>query len=141
MPDAARPLAPTHRVDPGRLGSIAAGGALGSVLRWGGGGGIGAILGTAFPWGTLAVNVVGSALLGWLSGRLLQTGASANLRAFATVGLCGGFTTFSAFDLETILLLQAGRWVPAAAYSLGSVVLCLVAVGVGFRMARRRPPG
>lgn len=123
-----------------RVAWVAAGGALGSVLRVGVAARVAELAGAGFPWGTLTVNILGSGLLGWLSGRLLRSHASADLRGFATAGVCGGFTTFSAFDLETFQLLEAGRWAAAAAYSLGSVAACVAAIVVGLRLAGRPFP-
>lgn len=87
-----------------------------------------------FPWGTLIVNVTGSFVIG-LFGALtgpdgrFPTGDSPRL--FVMVGLCGGYTTFSAFSLQTLDLMRLGDWPRAAAYILASVVLCLVGVWLG----------
>jgi CrcB protein len=89
--------------------------------------------GTGFPWGTIIVNVSGSLLIGffatWLSadGRLL----AADARAFLMFGICGGYTTFSSFSVETLSLLRAGEWPWAVANVLSSVGLCLLAVWLG----------
>jgi fluoride exporter len=113
---------------------IALGGALGSVAR--------ATLGwlvpaSRFPWGTLIVNVSGSLLIGWLLARFLAAG-SVNVRehAFWVVGVCGGFTTFSTFSWQTFEQLQKGAWGVAAGNVVLSVVLCLLATWVGWRLAR-----
>ena len=115
--------------------AIALGGAVGSVARY--------LLGTlmqraseGFPWGTLVVNVTGSLLLGFLARYLLDPTVSAELRAGLTVGLCGGYTTFSTFSLETMTLLQRGAYGRAASYVSASVALSLLATFVGFAMAR-----
>ena len=80
--------------------------------------------GTGFPAGTLIVNVIGSIAMGLLAGWfLLRPGYSQEVRLFLTTGLLGGFTTFSAFSLDTLTLIERGEWGTAALYVLGSVVL------------------
>lgn len=117
--------------------AIAFGGALGSVGRFLLASLIGRHLGVGFPWGTLAVNVVGGLAMGLLVGVMAQIGSvSPSVRAFLTVGILGGFTTFSAFSLETILLFQRGEMVAALAYIASSVVLSVGAVWCGLRMMR-----
>ena len=91
-----------------------------------------------FPYGTVIVNVLGSFIIGYFGTLTLQTGrypASDNLRLFVMVGICGGFTTFSSFSLQTLLLAQDGQWFGAAANVLLSVVLCLVGVWLGAALA------
>jgi CrcB protein len=112
---------------------IALGGAIGTVLRYF----IGTHVGGAFPWGTLLINVAGSFVIGFVAtvaaeGRWI---GGTEGRLFFTVGLCGGFTTFSAFSLQTFNLAREGEWIRAGAYVAGSVVLCLVAVGLGHLLA------
>ena len=110
---------------------IALGGGLGSMARaWG------SVLalrlaGAGFPWGTLAINILGSFIIGIAAAYSARHGTSTDLRAFVMVGLCGGFTTFSSFSLQTLELLQAGRMVPALANVALSVLLCLLAVAAG----------
>jgi CrcB protein len=90
--------------------------------------------GPQFPWGTLLINVLGSfviGLFGALTGSRGPVNVPPDIRVFVMVGLCGGFTTFSAFSLQTLELLQAGEVVWAGAYVLGSVVLCLLGVWAG----------
>ena len=83
---------------------------------------------TSFPWATLAINIIGSFLLGFLLKiPLLPSSMSPEVRAMLTVGFCGGFTTFSTFTAETIRLAQDGSWPKAAAYISASVLLGLVA--------------
>jgi CrcB protein len=106
---------------------IALGGALGSVLRYLMVAAVGA------PWGTAAVNVIGSFAIGVLF-VLLDTRVGWQL--FLMTGLLGGFTTFSAFSLDTIKLFEAGQPLEAALYVLGSVVLSLIAVALGVALAR-----
>ena len=85
-----------------------------------------------FPWGTFAVNVAGSLVLGVVVGVVDSVPAPGWLLPLVGVGLCGAFTTFSAFGLETVRLLEEGAWRPAVAYSLGSLVVGLAAVAAGF---------
>jgi len=90
--------------------------------------------GETFPWGTLFVNVAGSLLIGVLAvvipadSRLFAD----NSREFLMIGLLGGFTTFSSFSLETLNLARDGNWTAAIGYTLGSVLLCLAAVAIGY---------
>jgi len=117
--------------------AIALGGALGSVGRFLVAGWVGRVLGVNFPWGTLAVNVVGGLVMGLLVGLMAQAwSVSPAIRAFLTVGVLGGFTTFSAFSLETVLLLQRGDILAALAYIASSVALSVGAVWCGLRLIR-----
>jgi len=109
------------------LGAVALGGGLGAGLRVAAGAGLMGALGPAFPWGTFAVNLVGSSLLGFLTVRLPPHPLSP-WRAFAIPGFCGGFTTFSAFGLEALALAGGGRNGAAAVYVAGSVVACVLGV-------------
>lgn len=117
---------------------IALGGAIGSLARYYLSEAIALLVGPAFPWGTLIVNVTGSLVIGFVAGGGGENGRwveSAVARQFVMVGLCGGYTTFSAFSLQTVGLLEAGEIGHAGAYIVGSVVLCLVATWAGFAMA------
>lgn len=113
---------------------VAAGAALGGVLRYGANVGAGRMGLTAFPWATLFVNVLGSMAIGFFAtvtgdqGRLV---ARPELRMFVTAGICGGFTTFSSFSLETLRLIEDREWLLAGLNATGSLVLCLAAVFVG----------
>ncbi len=107
---------------------IAIGGAVGSVARHAVGVWSLAILGPGFPWGTVIVNVLGSFIIGAVAS--LST-LNDDLKLFLAVGLCGGFTTFSAFSLQTLSLIQAGNWGSAAFNIAGSVAFCLLAVWLG----------
>lgn len=111
---------------------VAAGGALGSVLRYAVSVLLAASLGPGFPWGTLAVNVLGSAAIGALAG----LGVEGGWRLLLVTGLLGGFTTFSAFSLETALLWERGWWL-ALLYVLASVALGLAGFALGYGMLRR----
>ncbi len=116
---------------------IALGSALGGMLRYLLGGWIQRAAGHGFPLGTLVINVSGSLALGLLL-RWASHPPTLNpdLRAFLTVGLCGGFTTFSTFSAESITLMQDGQWGKAMTYILLSVTLSLAATAAGFAMAR-----
>jgi CrcB protein len=117
---------------------IALGGALGSLARYWASEAIARAYGPGFPWGTLLVNVTGSFLIGLAAGgygphgRLIE---SAVVRQFVMVGLCGGYTTFSAFSLQTVSMLQAGDVGRAGLNVAASVVTCLVATWAGFALA------
>jgi len=121
---------------------IALGGALGSVARYGLNGVVSDRFGETFPWGTVLVNVTGSFLIGGLGALALPEGRmSAETRAFTTqflmIGVCGGFTTFSSFSLQTLNLLREGEWLFAGGNVVLSVVLCLVAAWLGYLLGTR----
>lgn len=117
--------------------AIAAGGALGAVLRYATSTAVYELLGRSFPWGTLAVNVAGSLLMGLLYVLLVErVGWGPAWRAALLVGLLGAFTTFSTFSLETFNLLEQGAWGLAAANVAASVFLCLGAAGAGIVLGR-----
>lgn len=116
---------------------VAAGGAFGSVLRYLVG--LWALrgLGPSFPWGTLTVNVTGSFLIGFLAEVIARKfGASNELRIFLITGILGGYTTFSAFSLDAITLLERGEPVTAAIYVGSSVLLSAIAVFAGLALMR-----
>jgi CrcB protein len=94
-------------------------------------------LGLAFPWGTFAVNVAGSFLMGLLTAWFAQrTGLPQHVRLFLTTGVLGGFTTFSAFSLDAALMWERGAWLPLAAYVTGSVILAIAGLFAGMAAAR-----
>ena len=114
---------------------IALGGALGSVGRYAMSGLIADRAGSLFPWGTLVVNVSGSFLIGLFaafasSGERRFVGPTG--RAFFMYGICGGYTTFSSFSLETFNLIREGDWLKAGANAFASVALCMIAVWLGY---------
>lgn len=110
---------------------VAFAGALGALARFG----IGlTVPGTQFPWATLAVNVVGSALLGLLLGA--ETRLDANVVIVVGVGFLGAFTTFSTFSAETLTLLREGRGAVALAYVAASLTLALGASAAGYLVGR-----
>ena len=123
-----------------RLLLVAIGGALGSMARYGVGLGAARLFpASAWPWGTLTVNVVGGLAMGLLAGWMgLRAGSGQEtVRVFATVGLLGGFTTFSAFSLETVQMVERREYGVAGAYVLLSVVLAVAALMAGLMLARR----
>jgi len=119
-----------------RLLIVAAGGALGAVARYG----VGRVLpATGWPWPTLTANVVGGLLMGLLAGWLAFRGGAQGetIRLFAAVGLLGGFTTFSAFSLETALMIEKRQFALASGYVAASVGLSVAALFLGLMIARR----
>ena len=120
-----------------QLLAVAAGGAIGASLRWLLAGAIQRASGSAFPWGTFAVNALGSFALGFLFVYLIERSTTGELfRLLLTVGLLGAFTTFSTYSLESIRLLEQGAVGLAAANVLGQVGLCLVLTWLGIQLAR-----
>ena len=116
---------------------IGLGGFVGTIARYGLSVGTTAVLGSTFPYGTLAVNIVGSFAMGvvmWLA--VNTAGFSPTLRLILTTGVLGGFTTYSAFNHETFTLLQQRTYVLAALYIAATVVVCLGAGALGWTAAR-----
>lgn len=113
---------------------VALGSALGGVGRFALSGYIAHHFGETFPWGTLVINVTGSFAIGFFAtltgpdGRFLVGSTG---RQFFMTGVCGGYTTFSSFSLQTLALAHDGEWLGAGANAVGSLVLCLVAVWLG----------
>ncbi len=117
---------------------IGLGGALGSIARAWLGTAMTALTGASFPWGTMLINVVGSFVIGFF-GTLTATdgrfGVAPDLRSFVMIGICGGFTTFSSFSLQTLDLLRDGRPGQALGNIALSVVLCIGSVAIGYSAA------
>jgi CrcB protein len=116
---------------------VAIGGALGSVSRFWLSNLVADRVGETFPWGTIFVNITGSFVIGVLSALTsAESKMDSQSRAFATqflmIGLCGGYTTFSSFSLQTLNLLRAREWFYAGGNIILSVVLCLIAVWLGY---------
>ncbi len=114
------------------------GGGLGSIARFAGANFVSRHLGDHFPWGTLLVNVTGSFVIGCFAtltgpdGRWMVAHSG---RQFVMIGICGGYTTFSAFSLQTLLLARDGEWFKAGANAALSFVLCMIAVWLGHLLA------
>ena len=115
------------------------GGAAGAGLRYGVGRWSAQTFGPGLPWGTLIVNLAGSLAIGLLAGLLLREGgggADRPLWLLLAIGGLGGFTTFSAFSLELVVMLQRGLLAPAFAYAAGSVIAGLALAAAGFALTR-----
>jgi fluoride exporter len=116
---------------------VAFGGATGSVVRYWVGGIAPRVFGEAFPYGTLVVNLLGSFLISVVMGVALSTSlVPVNLRIFLTTGIMGGFTTYSAFNYETLALLQQRLWFTGGLNVVATVLGCLVAGLLGLLLAR-----
>ena len=120
---------------------VALGGAVGSVARYGVGQLLSHYWGDRLPWGTLSVNIVGSLIAGliwaWsLRGGQVDTTTIAPAYAFGMIGFCGGFTTFSAFSIETNHLIQNQQFIMAISYILTSVIVGIMAVWTGLLIAK-----
>lgn len=117
---------------------IALGSALGGAARYWCYDVMARLVGETFPWGTLAVNILGCSFIGFFAtmtapdGRIL---VGVPVRQFVMPGICGGFTTFSTFSLETLSLARDGEWLKAAANVAASVLFCLVGVWLGHMAA------
>lgn len=113
------------------------GAGIGGALRHGVNVMSGRLFGLHFPYGTLIVNITGSFLMGLLAGYFaFRPGIDQQLRLFLTTGILGGFTTFSAFSLDTMLLIERNRYALAAGYAAGSVAFSLAALFIGLAMFR-----
>jgi CrcB protein len=117
---------------------IAIGSALGGMTRFWCSGFVARMIGETFPWGTLFINILGSFVIGLFA---TLTGPDGRWfvgtvgRQFVMIGICGGFTTFSSFSLQTLNLMNEGEWLYAGANVVSSVVLCLTAVWAGHIIA------
>jgi CrcB protein len=113
------------------------GGGVGAAIRHGMNIGVARALGTAFPYGTLIINITGSLVMGLIAGYFALKGdASQNWRLFLTTGILGGYTTFSAFSLDAALLYERGEAGAAAIYVLSSVVLSIAGLFAGLAIVR-----
>jgi fluoride exporter len=121
-----------------QVAAIAVGGALGSVLRFGMSTWVHALAGRGFPYGTLAVNIIGCLVMGFLFVLFVDRfSGNAVWRAALLIGVLGGFTTFSSFSIETFNLVEQGEWLKAATNTVASVVLCLGATWFGVILGRQ----
>lgn len=116
---------------------VAIGGGLGGVSRFWLSGLVAARFGETFPWGTLVINITGSFLIGIFAALATPEGRlDSQSRVFVTqflmIGVCGGYTTFSAFSLRTLQLMQERQWLYAGANVILSIVLCMIAVWLGY---------
>jgi CrcB protein len=117
---------------------VAIGGAIGTLGRYWLAGLVSRAIGESFPWGTLVINVTGSFIIGFFAtvtgpdGRIF---APTDVRQFVMIGICGGYTTFSSFSLQTLNLINDNQWFYAGANVVLSVVACLVAVWAGHLLA------
>ena len=116
---------------------VAIGGALGSMARYGLGGLVSEKFGQSFPWGTLVINVTGSFVIGILGaltapeGKMTPQSRALTIQLLVT-GVCGGYTTFSSFSLQTLNLIRDREWFYAGGNILLSVILCMIAVWLGY---------
>jgi CrcB protein len=122
------------------------GGGLGTLARWGVSGFVARQWGETFPLGTLVINVTGSFIIGLFAGLTGPEGrwmAPITFRQFFMLGICGGYTTFSSFSLQTLSLAQDGQWFKAGVNVVLSVLLCLIGVWLGhvFAMQLNSPKG
>ena len=116
---------------------VGAGGALGAMARFLVAGWVQRAAGGAFPWGTLSVNVAGAFAMGVVVAIALKAASfPADLRVFLTSGVLGGFTTFSAFSVETALMIEKGDFIPASLYIAASVILTVLFLFCGLWLVR-----
>jgi len=109
---------------------VGAGGALGSMMRHGGN----ILMGNKpFPYATFSINIIGSFIIGAVLGYCLKNEDASNWKLFLATGICGGFTTFSAFSFENLLLLQNGKMATALLYIAASVILGIAAAWLGYK--------
>ena len=118
------------------LVQVALGGAIGAVLRYSAGAAITRFCGPGFPWGTMFVNIFGSFLMGLLIALAASGRVSNGSLPFLAVGVLGGFTTFSAFSLDAIILIERGQFGAATLYVFTSVLVSLAALVIGLTLGR-----
>lgn len=124
-------------MNPHLILAVAFGGAIGSVARYLVGIESGRLFGLDFPWGTLIINIVGAFLIGvFVESFALRWDLSQFWRVFLTIGICGGFTTFSTFSLEAYLLLDRGQLLAGGAYVIASVALSIAGLFAGLQLIR-----
>jgi len=117
---------------------VALGGALGTTARYWLSGAVARAVGETFPWGTMVINIGGSFVIGFFGALTGPDGrwfVGSTARQFVMIGICGGYTTFSSFSLQTLNLANDGEWFRAGANIGLSVALCLIAVWVGVALA------
>ena len=118
--------------------AVGAGGAVGAMLRYWLSGRVTGIMGLAFPWGTLTVNILGSFIVGVCMVLIAGKAAGTEIwRLGLVVGILGGFTTFSAFSSEVLNLLQTEQWFRAIIFMSASILLCVTAAAAGVAAARQ----
>ena len=132
----ATPAIPRYAPNMFNLLLVMLGGAIGAGARYLVGQASVAAWGSSYPWGTLAVNLAGGLLMGLLAGSLSRMGGGEQWRLLLGVGVLGGFTTFSAFSLDVMAMLQRGDWGPALFYSLASVIGSVAALGLGLSLTK-----
>lgn len=118
------------------LSLVMLGGALGAAARYLVGQAMSGWLGPNYPWGTLAVNLIGGLAMGALVGMLARMTSGEQARLFLAVGVLGGFTTFSAFSLELVTMLERGAMLTALGYALASVIGAVIALFAGLAITR-----
>ncbi|WP_207494321.1 fluoride efflux transporter CrcB [Aridibaculum aurantiacum] len=112
---------------------VGVGGMIGSILRFT----ITILVGNqSFPFATFCINIIGSFIIGIVLGMAVHQFSSNTLRLFLATGICGGFTTFAAFSIESMQMLQQQKYVVAATYITGSIVLSIAAACTGFYISR-----
>lgn len=113
---------------------VMAGGAIGAALRYGVS--LSVPMRGGWPWGTLMVNIIGGFAMGVLASYLIKGNASEAMRLFVGVGILGGFTTFSAFSLESFRMIEGGAWGQATAYAVVSVLGSIAALAAGYGLVK-----
>ncbi|MER8915351.1 fluoride efflux transporter CrcB [Mesorhizobium sp. M0761] len=115
---------------------VVVGGGIGAGIRQLTNIGVLRLVGPNYPWGTMAINILGSFVMGLFVAALMRRGDSNELRLFVATGILGGFTTFSAFSLDFATLWERGATLPALGYALASVVGAIIALFLGLWLAR-----
>ncbi|RUW59503.1 fluoride efflux transporter CrcB [Mesorhizobium sp. M7A.F.Ca.US.008.03.1.1] len=118
---------------------VIAGGGIGAGIRHLTNIGALRLVGPNYPWGTMAINVIGSFAMGLFIASMMRRGGSNEIRLFVATGILGGFTTFSAFSLDFATLWERGATLPALGYALASVIGAIIALFLGLWLARSLP--